>query len=116
MAVGRQESRRRHLGAVQHVAVRTRQRDRGGASRSDAGTKSWFENEWETVAIREGVSDDFLFYFCVDGSIACWAVRASRPTNACPDETDTLPTALSIKLLTCEQKKLSFLACTHTIN
>ena len=51
----------------------------------------------ETTAIREeGESGDFLFfYFRADGSVACWAVRASRPTNARLDETEALPTALS---------------------
>jgi len=37
----------------------------------------------------------FYFYFRADGSVACWAVLASRPTNARPDETDFLATTLS---------------------
>ena len=39
-----------------------RQRDRGGASRGDAGAESWFENGWKTAAIREeSESGDFFF-------------------------------------------------------
>jgi hypothetical protein len=71
----------------------------------------------EKAVIREeGASGDFLFYFRVDGSVACWPVRTSRSTNTRLDKMDALLTALSIELLTCEQKKQSFLACTHTIN
>ena len=37
----------------------------------------------------------FYFYFHADGSVACWAILASRPTNVCLDKTDFLATALS---------------------
>ena len=58
MVVGRQERRQQRSGA----AVRAWQRDRGGASRGDAGAESWFENGWKTAAIREeSESGDFFF-------------------------------------------------------
>jgi len=62
-----------------------RMRPRRVGSRMDTGT---------TVIREEGESGDF-FYFRADGSVACWAVLASRPTNVCPDKTDFLATALS---------------------
>jgi hypothetical protein len=50
----------------------------------------------EIAAIREeGESSNFYFYVLANSSVACWAVRTSRPVNAHPDEKDALPTALS---------------------
>jgi hypothetical protein len=65
--------------AVEQAAV---MRARGVGSRID-GTQRRFEKKVSTVI--------FYFYFRADG-----VVRALRPTNACPDETDALATALSL--------------------
>jgi hypothetical protein len=53
------------------------------------GTQQRFEKK-----VRAAI---FYFYFRADGSVAYWAVRALRPSNTHPDETDAMPTALSIR-------------------
>jgi hypothetical protein len=88
-------------GAVQHAAaLRAWQCGRGGARRGDTGAESGFENGCGHNVDSRGKWKRrfFYFYFLADGSVACWVVfgRALKPTNACPGETGTLPTAFPL--------------------
>jgi hypothetical protein len=80
--------------------------DRGGRG---AATRSWWSKPRRCrrgELVREWMRKQrrfekkvraviFNFYFRTDDSVACWAVRASRTTDARLDEMDALPTALS---------------------
>jgi hypothetical protein len=89
VAVGSQESRRRRSGAVQHVA----------ALRPWQGGCRELVREWmgKQRRFEKKVRAMIFYFFCADGSVACWVVRTSRPTSACQDETDAIPTTLLIR-------------------
>ena len=91
-ALGRGAARR----CIAAAAVRAAwQRGRGGTDRGHGE----FVREWMGKPLRfekKVRAAIFYFYFRADGSVVCWVVRASRPTNMRSDETDALPTTLSI--------------------
>jgi hypothetical protein len=98
----RKLSRRRRSSAVEHAAA-LRLRWCGCSSavtvEQAAMMRAWrigSRMDGEIAAIREeGESGNFYFYVLANSSVACWAVRTSRPVNAHPDEKDALPTTLS---------------------
>jgi hypothetical protein len=101
--LARPKTRRDSSGVVQHAVV-LRHGGAGAATRLQWSTprrrgcgewvgewmqaQRWFERKARAV---------IFFYFCADGNVTFWAVRrASRPTNARPNEMDALPTAFSL--------------------
>jgi hypothetical protein len=79
--IGRQAAALGHGAArccVAAAAVRVRQRGRGGAQSQRCERGEWVR-EWMRVqqqferTVRAAI---FYFYFCVDGSVAYWTVRA----------------------------------------